>query len=670
MYKPEHLIKRKVTPSDIDSVKYRRKKLQTKATDPDLLHRCETLWLNLSDFRAQYARGVRFAYGDQWGDIITVNGQQMTYRKYLMNTGNVVIQTNQIKNRVDTIAGVVVKEKAEPVCHALDRDEQQFGELVTTALQANCDKNVISTLYIKWVKDLCLGGLAAAYEAYDDHSGPDRRLDSWTQYINPNTLILEGDTVDPRGWDMSIIGRFFYGSYQDICAQFAHSPEDYAILSHIYANASDPSKIERVRNYGDQYEDGDLLFMRSFDTSRCYVCEVWTKETKAKIRLHDQSEGTEEIIDADDYSYRKEVKAENERRKRLAAAAGWSEEETNSVLILGDGYGSTEEERNGFFVDTYWYCRFMAPDGTILWEGESPYPGRTHPFTLCIFPFTNGKIVGYMNDAIDHNVAMNRAVVLHDWLLRTQAKGVTVVPKKIVPDDVSYKEFARSWTSIDDMVFIDMEPGQEGLMPKVFFGAAQNFDVSSLIATYTRLMDAGSPVNGALQGKTPTSGTSGTLYAQMATNASTPIAALLEDFHKFIEGILNKKMKNIVKFYSPDRFAQIAGHIDSIYDMSTLNLNEVGDLEYDLKVKESSNTPVFRAVINQDAKEFLLNGLIDFEEYLTIADVPYADKILQGRQARQAEVEAAQQAGVTPGAVTEAVPGAAAPPAAGLPVGV
>ena len=265
---------------------------------------------------------------------------------------------------------------------------------------------------------------------------------------------------------------------------------------------------------------------------------------------------------------------------------------------------------------------------------------------------------------------MNRAVVLHDWLLRTQAKGVTVVPKKIVPDDVSYKEFARSWTSIDDMVFIDMEPGQEGLMPQVFFGAAQNFDVSSLIATYTRLMDAGSPVNGALQGKTPTSGTSGTLYAQMATNASTPIAALLEDFHKFIEGVLNKKMKNIVKFYSPERFAQIAGHIDSIYDMSTLNLNEVGDLEYDLKIKESANTPVFRAAINQDAKEFLLNGLIDFEEFLTIADVPYADKILQGRQARQAEAEAAQQAGVAPGAVTEAVPGAAAPPAAGLPVGV
>ena len=67
-----------------------------------------------------------------------------------------------------------------------------------------------------------------------------------------------------------------------------------------------------------------------------------------------------------------------------------------------------------------------------------------------------------------------------------------------------------------------------------------------------------------------------------------------------------------------------------------------------MKIKESTDTPVYRAVLNQDAKEFLMNGLISFEEYLTIADVPYADKILQGRQARQAEMEAAEQAGMAP----------------------
>ena len=108
-------------------------------------------------------------------------------------------------------------------------------------------------------------------------------------------------------------------------------------------------------------------------------------------------------------------------------------------------------------------------------------------------------------------------------------------------------------------------------------------------------------------------------------------------------------MKNIAMFYDTDRFASIAGRIDGIFDNANLNLNEVGDIEYDLKIKESADTPVFRAAINQDAKEFLMNGLISFEEYLEIADVPYADKILQSRQARQAEAQAAQEAGIEGG---------------------
>ena len=286
-----------------------------------------------------------------------------------------------------------------------------------------------------------------------------------------------------------------------------------------------------------------------------------------------------------------------------------------------------------------------------------------------MFPFVDGRINGYMDDAIDMNLAMNRAVVLHDWLLRSGAKGVTVVPRAIL-GNMTEMEFARSWTSIDDMVFIDIDESKKDLFPKVFYGAAQNFDVGSLLATYSRLMESGTPVNAALQGKTPNSGTSGTLYAQMTTNASTPIAALMESFNKFVERILNKKMKNIAMFYTPERYESIAGSIDGLLNNENINLNEVGDIEYDLTIKESADTPVFRAVINQDAKEFLLNGMITFEEYLEIADVPYADKILQGRQARQAEMEAAQQQGMPIAGGTPSPGEEQAPVAPGLAPGV
>ena len=249
---------------------------------------------------------------------------------------------------------------------------------------------------MKFVSDTsnrCIGGLAVSYESYDDYSGPARRLDSWTRYINPNYVFFESEAIDPRFWDLSLVGMFSYSSFEDVCAQFARSPKDFDILRDIYSNQASVFREEEIRQFTDRNDEDEVLFMRSADQTKCFVCEVWTKETRARIRLHDLNTGTEEIIDADDYEYRKMVKAENENRRKLSLKSGWKEEDI--PYIIGDGYGRDESEKSGFFIDTYWYCRFIAPDGTILWEGESPYADRSHPFSFCVFPFIDGKISGY-----------------------------------------------------------------------------------------------------------------------------------------------------------------------------------------------------------------------------------------------------------------------------------
>lgn len=644
---------RRVSVQQMDSVKVRQKKVG-RETDVHLIERCNTLWDNFAEFRERRARAIRFTYDDQWGDLIQVNGKTMTQRQYIMKQGNAVIQTNQIKNKVDTIVGVLIKEQNEPICNARDREEQQYGQIMTAALQANCYKNKMQALYILFMKDMCLGGLAAAHESYDDTSGPSRRLDSWTRYCNPNHLFFDSAMSDPLFRDMTIIGQFFDMSFEETCAMFAHSERDYAILKDVYPYQSSAFRHESSEDPTERNNDENLVFLAPTDHTKCRVFEVWTKESRPRIRLHDTNAGTEEIIDADDYAYRRAVREANLRRRELARQAGWSEDETS--YIIGDGFGSDEVERNGFFTDTYWYCRYLAPDGTILWEGESPYADRLHPFTICATPFVDGKIVGYMNDAIDHNIAINRALVLHDWLLRCQAKGVTVVPKAIVPKDVKFEDFAASWTSIDDMVFIEMKEGQEGLMPKVFYGSAQTFNVSELVNTYSKLMENSTAVTGAMQGKTPYSGTSGALYAQMTSNASTPIAALLSQFHDFLEGMHTKKMKNIAAFYDEKRFASIAGNIDGMFDNANLNLNEVGEIEYDLSIKESTETPVYRFAINDTLKELLSMKAITPMQYLKYGYFPGTEGLYQEMEAQQAEMAAAQR-GEIPGVPPEAAQG-------------
>lgn len=634
MYSKERLIRKTPTAGQMNTVKARQK-VVGKEKDPQILMHFRNLWNNLEEFRTQRARAFRFAYGDQWGDIIEYNGRQMTERQYLRMTGNTVLQTNQVQDKVATMEGVLTKESLEPVCNAIDKDEQQYGEMVTNGLQSNCYKNRIDELSIDWMREACLGGLMAAYESWDDTSGSDGTLDSWTSYVNPNDLIFDARMNDSRFWDISSVGRMLRMDYGKLCARFARSPHDIAILEDIYNSQSKLYSTTSLIDYQDRHDLDEVEFMHDSDSSVCMVLEAWTKEVKPRIRLHDLNSGTETIIDMDDNAERSRVRAENQRRKREGQKLGWRDNEI--PYIEGDGYGDS-----GFFIDEFWYCRFLATDGTILWEGESPLPDRGQPFTIRTVPHTDGKIQGYLYPMIDHNIIMNRAVILHDWLLRTNAKGVTVVPKQIL-GDMTPEEFANSWTSIDDMVFIDVKPGSENLMPKVFYGNAQQFDVAKYLDTFARMGDQSTAVTEALQGKTPFAGASGSLYAQMTANSSTAIAALLKKIHNFLEEVHIKKMKNLITYYTPERWEKIVGNMEDVFDNNNMRLNEVAQIEYDLRIKESTETPVFRELAENDAKEFMMNNLISFDEYAMISKRPWIERIRQHRQARTAEMEAMQE---------------------------
>ena len=133
--------KRNKKPRRSDSVNYRRYYLGQGEQDKQLLDQCYALWNNLEDFRERRARAMRWVDGDQWGDTITVKDKTMKERDYITSVGNVALQANQIKRLVKTIAGGYVKQQNEPICKARAREEQVYGELMSTCLQANWQLN-------------------------------------------------------------------------------------------------------------------------------------------------------------------------------------------------------------------------------------------------------------------------------------------------------------------------------------------------------------------------------------------------------------------------------------------------------------------------------------------------------------------------------------------------
>ncbi len=600
-------------PSRSDSVAYRKSVLGGGNSDMPLLEYCHTLWNNLAETRQRRARAMRMVYGDQWGDLITVKGKTTTQRDYITSVGNVALQTNQLKKIVQTIAGVYVKQNNEPSCRARAREEQVYGELMTTALQTNWQMNDAPLIIDHNILEVLIGGFTAVREAFEYRDG---ELDSWTDTCHPNYMFFDSNMKDPTYKDMEVIGEIHDIPFGRFCEKFAKSREDVEKFAQWYADESSALYGKVMEDINDKHDESTMTFFTPKDRSLCRVFEVWRKESRDRYRVHDENTGELYVINADDHESIRHIEQENARRRALAAQQGWAADEIPLIRY-----------KENFFVDTYWYGRYMTPSGEILWEGPSPYEGRKHPYALLILPMTDGKIVSYLSDAIDQNIAINRMLTLHDWMMRAGLKGVTYVPADMIPNNMTEEDFAEQFTTIDGVVFY--QPKNHGLKPETFYGHTGSINLAEIVRMMSELMDSSVSVNDAIRGEGVKSGTAAALYAQQAENSATPIASLMMRIGVFVKHIAKLKLANIRQFYTPQKFEQIAGMLSDAVDTSKMDFDIAGNVEYDLSVTQSMTTPVYRALKTDILMQFAQAGFIPPRLVLEFGDIPGSDEILQ-----------------------------------------
>ena len=66
----------------------------------ELLERAMDCWEGLSDYRRERERNKRFTYGDQWGDMIEVDGMKVREEDYIRMQGNVPLKNNLLRRIV------------------------------------------------------------------------------------------------------------------------------------------------------------------------------------------------------------------------------------------------------------------------------------------------------------------------------------------------------------------------------------------------------------------------------------------------------------------------------------------------------------------------------------------------------------------------------------------
>lgn len=592
-----------------------RSKQADKTRGLDIINEAQNYWYRMTSFRRRRQRCKDYAYGRQWGDVVCIDGEMMTEEEYITRQGRTPLKNNLIRRLITQIIGVYRNQAKEPICTARDREEQRLGETMTVLLQYNMQVNNMTELLARSLEEFLISGLIVHSKRFKVRDG---KADCWTEYVNPNNIIIDTNMKDFRAWDLSFIGEIHDLSRDELIAQFAHTPEDLDTLTNIYALQNDQRQFSAwlADEFGERAKI-DPSFFAPLVSGVYRVFEIWRKESKPRYRVFDPQKGEVYKIEEADYAIM--VEAENLRRIEEASLMGY---ELSDTPLL----------RSEWFIDTVWWYYYITPFGDILREGESPYEHKSYPYVIKPYPFIDGEIHSLTANIVDQQRYINRLIILYDWILSSSAKGVLMFPEEALPSGMSLEDIANEWSRFNGVITIKAKAGAP--LPQQISNNSTNIGINELLGMQMRLFDDISGVHGALQGKPGNSGISAALYAQQVQQSSTNLIDVLDSFSSFIVEGAKKDVKNIQQYYNADRIRYIAGRKAKLINSHP---EEVKDIDFDLSISEGTNTPVFRQLANDFLMQIWGAGQITLEQLLEHGDFPFADDLLQSVRAQKEE---------------------------------
>ena len=600
--------------------------------------RCEQAWNSLEKMRLNGERTMNYTFADdQWGDIIETNEGPMTEREYIQRMGNVPLTDNMMISIFSSITGIYDKQAAEPVAYARDNENTTLSDMMTATMQSNWQNNdVPRTLSIAW-RTFLNTGVAMVRSTYDQQ--PDGVPDVDTRFVNPFKAFWEAGT-DPNLKDLTLIGVLCDEPREMLYQKFARpeyglTVEDINEIFHIHSIEGNNSDYidyfgDSASNSSDYYNEKNEVSNLSFSSSNtphCYrVIEAWSLESKSRWQCWDPIATSQEkayFKIENDLTEIAAIDATNAMRIAQAKEAGVQDLSTVPLIVKEP------------IEDTYWRYTFMASDGTVLCEGETPYDHKSHPFTLLLFPMVNGKIYPYMSFPIDQQRNINRLNIMNDLAIKSATKGLTIYPEDIIPDDMTPEEFNDQLTSYRGVVRYKLNNRNVNARPDILTSNPANLGIPEMIQMKINLMQQTANVSGALQGKTPTAGTAASRYAMEAENSTTSLFSLINDFSYFMEHIALKNCELIKQYYEDNRL--IFG-LNSGQNLMKYDRWGARDVKFKLSIRESAATAAHQQRITDTLNLLLERQAIDILQYLDNSPEPFAKQMAD-------QIRSAQQAG-------------------------
>lgn len=632
-------------PNSLDGVS--TQKFRVSDSTLKLLQWLSHYYDNMSELRKKWKRAQDFVMGRQLEEKIEWNGRKITIREYMELQGMPILEYDVISDKLISLVGLVRQQRATASCTAVDPNEEDYISFFNEYLRQNDNNNNRQEMDARLFYEFCVYGFIGMSTVWDRRNGRESifndKVDIFKLAVPP--------FFKPDLSDIEIFGVAHDLTWREILAKFTDGSDGQAQqLNEIYLQTQTHYSPEQgYQATGEAQLTGLDDFLHSSIQGKYRVIEVWTMESRQSLWVHDWDKSDAGFMPM---GVQAELDAENESRKRANVMM-----DENGLPILDENgeemYYVDPKELNLIEyepqMETFWYRRYITPNGYLLDARESPYfvlrdgyRCSIQPYSFLAYPCLQGEVKSLIMRMENNQRTLNHYMMMINFVVANGAKGTLLVDDASVSDKVSPEENRRNYNKTNGEYHWDSSKGGE--KPEVLMNKSIPAGVEFMINFAKTMAAEGSGVQGALQGVHRN--TSGKQYQLERESASTSVTDFVESFNCFKLREAKLKTYLIQEFCNEHDSVKLVGDDYRTY----FNPETMRDMDLDVAMDLDSYSATIRDQIVDLLWQLKKDGDIDAYTMLTNGKFPgtyrirkYLKEKMEQREAMEAQMAAAGQ---------------------------
>lgn len=571
---------------------------------------------NMRALRKKWIRDTDYYMGRQLNDTVVYNGHRMTVKHYMEMKGMPALSADIITDKMISLKGLVRQQYMAPSIQNVDANEEDYVNIFNEFLRQNCNNNNQSEHDADQFENHALLGFVADKVRWAFRKGRE------DVYIDPVDIFkLAVPPFERKDLeDVEFIAEAHDVTWPQMLKLHVKKAGDEAKLTQIYTACKTDLPIQGNNETGMNQTDGLDDWYHSSVVGKYRFFEIWTLERNRALWCHDRlnaSAGYRPLKD------KAEIDAENESRRQANIVR-----DENGVPVLDENgqqtYYVPEEELSlieyEIGIEELWYYRMISPNGYLLDEGVSPYKvvrdGFSfyyHPYVFLAYPCIQGEIRSFVDRLIDRQRQYNHDNIMLDFIIMNSSKGALAIDEDALTDRMDVDEIAENYVKADGIILYTSKDG--GNAPTSIVNRSLPAGIEMIMQRDRELVSSQSNVQPALQGASPTAGTSAKRYLAEQQSSAIGVADYVASFNNFKLRVAQKQMWTIQCFYDDHRSVKITGQdIRQYYNRATM-----GDIDYDMTMTLDVNSATIREAMKDLVWQAYLRDEIDFGQAMKSA---------------------------------------------------